>query len=186
VNDDSMMIPKRETLQAIEERGTLKPKYARFFGPILFGMVMIVALCAFIPSLAFFADLPYGGNTAAAIGVFVFASFTLAAMIPIVLPERKGDWRARQYRWPEWSLMSYFFLVGLGFNWACVVLWFSRRYPFFSTPVIAVTGLIMAFYAAIGLLVARLTGGNWRTALLIFAFAPGVLAAIVLRLGLLR
>jgi len=189
-----MMIPKRETPQAIEEPGAVKAKYARFFGPVLLGMVMIVALCALIPFLASFLHEgrwePGWGW-----GVYVLASFTLAWMIPVVLPERKGDWRARQYRWPEWSLFGYFLLVGLGLNWACVVLWFSRRYAFFSTPVIAVTGLILAFYATIALLVAwfeslfnnaDLTGINWRTALLVFVFAPFVLASIVLRLGLLR
>lgn len=179
------MIPKRETPQAIEERSTVKANYARFFGPVLFGMVMIVALCAFIPSLAGFLYGVYGGRWGAAMGVFVFASFTLAVMIP-TLPARKGDWTAREFRWPEWSLVSYFFIIGLGFNWACAFLWFSRRYAFFSTPVIAVTGLTMAFYAAIALLVARFTGGNWRTALLVFVSAPVVLAGIVLRLGLLR
>ena len=56
---------------------------------------------------------------------------------------------------------------------------------FFSTPVIGVTGLIMAFYAAIAL-VAWLTEGNWRAALLVFVFVPAVLGNIVLRLGLLR
>jgi hypothetical protein len=180
-----MMIPKRDTPQAIQERGTVKTKYARFFGLVLFGMVMIVALCAFIPSLAFLAGLPYGGRWQAAVGVFVFASFTLAAMMP-TLPASEGEWTARQYRLPEWSLVSYIFIIGLGFNWACAVLWFSRRYASFSTPVIAVTGLTMAFYAAVALLVAWLTGGNRRTALLAFLFASVVPAAIVLRLGLLR
>jgi hypothetical protein len=95
-------------------------KYARFFGPVLLGMVMIVALCALIP---FLASLLHEGRWEPGWGwgVYVLASFTLAWMIPVVLPKRKGDWRARQYRWPEWSLFSYFFLAGLGLNWACVV-----------------------------------------------------------------
>jgi hypothetical protein len=191
------MIPKRETPQAVEEHDTAKAKYGRFLGPALLGVVMAVALCAFIPALAFLTVLPYGERweVVTGFGVFVLASFALAMMIPILLPKRKGGWRERQYGWPEWSLMGYFFIIGLGFNWACAFLWFSRRYDFFSTPVIAATGLIMAFYAAIALLMAWLdslfnnadsTGVSWRTALLIFVFAPGVLASIVLRLGLLR
>ena len=179
------MIHKRETPQAIEERGTVKAKYAPFFGPVLRGMVLIVALCAFVP---FLAGLLYGGRWEAAMGVFILASFTLMAMNPKPgrLPAIEAKGTARQLWLPDWSLVSYFFIMGLGFNWACAFLWFSRRYAFFSTPVIAVTGLIMVFCAAIALLIARLTGGNWRTALLVFVFAPGVLAATVLRLGLLR
>jgi hypothetical protein len=187
------MIPKRKTPQANEERGTVKAKYARFFWPVLLGMVMVVSLCAFIPALA---GLLYEGRWEPCWGwgVYVLASFTLAWMIP-TLPASEGEKTTRQFRLPEWSLFSYFFIIGLGLNWACAFLWFSRRYAFFSTPVIAVTGLIMAFCAVIALLVAwfessfnnaDLTGANWRTALLVFVFAPGVLASIVLRLGLLR
>jgi hypothetical protein len=115
-------------------------------------------------------------------------------MIP-TLPASEGEGTTRQFRLPQWSLFSYFFIIGLGLNWACAFLWFSRRYAFFSTPVIAVTGLIMAFYAATALLVtwfessfnnAGVAGVNWRTALLVFVFAPGALASIILRLGLLR
>jgi len=98
----------------------------------------------------------------------------------------KSQFRDFHARIKVWSLIIYCIITGLGFNWACAFLWFSRRYAFFSTPVIAVTGLIMAFYAGIALLVARFTGGNWRTALLVFVFVPVVLAGIVLRSGLLR
>ena len=76
-----MIVPKRETPLAIEERGTVKAKYARFFGPVLRGMVLIVALCAFIPMLA---GLPHGGTWEAvglvAAGVFFLANFTLTVM----------------------------------------------------------------------------------------------------------
>jgi hypothetical protein len=92
----------------------------------------------------------------------------------------------RQLGFLGWSLVSCCVIIGLGFNWACAFLWFSRRYAFFSIPVIAVAGLIMAFCAAIALLVARLTGGNWRRALAVFVFAEVVPAAVVLRFGLLR
>lgn len=143
---------------------------------------MIVALCAFFP---FLGGLLYGGTSDVAMAVFVLASFTLAATLP-TLPASEGEGMARHFRWREWALVSYIFIIGLGFNWACAFLWFSRRYALFSTPVIGVTGLITALYGAIELLVARLTGGNWRTALLVFVFAADVLACIVLRLGLLR
>jgi hypothetical protein len=144
-------------------------------------MVMTVSLCAFIPFLAGFL---YEGRWEAGWGwwVYVLASFTLAWMIP-TLPTSEGEGTARQFRLQEWSLIAYSFIIGLGFNWVCVFLWFSRRYAFFSVPVVGVTGLIMALYAAIGLLLARLT--NWRIAL-VFAIATCALGAIVLRLGLLR
>jgi hypothetical protein len=67
----------------------------------------------------------------------------------------------------------------------CVFLAFSRRYALFSLPVVGTTALIMALYAAIGLLVAYLAGGNWRKALAFFAIAPGILGGTLLRLHLL-
>jgi hypothetical protein len=70
-------------------------------------------------------------------------------------------------------------------NWQQEVLWFSRRYAFFSAPVVGATALVLSLYAVLGLLIARLTEGNWRTALLFFALAPCGVAAIVLRLRLL-
>jgi len=105
--------------------------------------------------------------------------------IPLLLLERKGGWRERRYGWQEWSLMSHFFLIGLGLTWACTFLGFSREYAFFSFPVMAVAGLIMAFYVAIALLVAVLTG-HWRGAVLVLVFVPYAMALIVLRLRLLR
>jgi len=188
-----MMIPTRETSQAIEERGKVKARYARFFVPVLFWIAMIAALCA-LPTAV--TSLANEGRWDPGLGwcVYGLASFTVAWMIRTLLPKKKGDWRERQYGWQEWSLFSYFFITGLGFNWACAFLWFSRRYALFSAPVIGVTGLIMAFYAAIALFVgwfeslfnnADSTGLNWRAALLVFVFAPVVLATIVLRLRLL-
>jgi len=97
----------------------------------------------------------------------------------------KGTVKARQSRLPDWCLVVFCILIGLPFNWACAFLWFSRRYAFFSVPVVCVTVLIVALSAAIGLLV-RLTGGNRRTALQVFAVASCAPSAIVLRLGLLR
>jgi hypothetical protein len=53
------MIPKRGTPQAVEdERAVKRAKYDRFFGPILRGIVLIVAVCAFIALLSF---LLFGG-----------------------------------------------------------------------------------------------------------------------------
>jgi hypothetical protein len=179
------MISKRDHW-AVRARATVKAKYARVSMPVLQGMVLIVALCAFIQ---FLVGLPYGGvRWEAAAVVFFLANFTLAAVFPKpeTPPAIKGEETARPLRLQDWLLVSYCVVLGLGFNWTCVFLWFSRRYAFFSTPIIAVTGLIMACYAVVALLVAWLTGRNWRTTLLVFAFAPVVLASIVLRLGLLR
>jgi hypothetical protein len=180
-----MMIPKRELLEATEGRGTVNAKYAGIFWPLLRGVVLIVALCAFIP---FLLGLLYGGRWGAFIPVFVVATFAMAAMIPRpeTPPAIEGERTVRHLRWSDWWFVSYFVIIGLGLNWVWAFLWFARRYAIFSTPVIAVTGLIMAFYAAIALLVACLTGGNWRKALLVLLFAPCTLAGIVLRLGLLR
>ena len=182
------MIPKQETPQAIEERSTVKANYARFFWPILRGIVLIVALCSFIPYLAGFVNGRWEAAWVVGTGVFMLASFALFAMNanPETLPAIEGKRTARQLLPPIWSLLAYAFITGLGFNWVCVFLWFSRRYAFFSAPVIGATGLIMAFCAAIAFLIARLTGGNWRTSLLVFVCASVVPAAIVLRLGLLR
>jgi len=166
----------------------VKVKYARFFWPVLRWMVLIAALCAFIPTLAGLLDEKGRWEPGWGWGGFVLASFTLVAMNlkPDTLPAIKGEGTASQLRSPNWSLVSYLVIVGLGFNWVCAFLWFSRRYAFFSTPVIAMTGLIMALYAAIALLVARFTGGNWRTPLIVFGIVSSALAGIVLRLGLLR
>ena len=165
----------------------VKAKYVRYSEPILRGMILIVALCAFIKLLP---ALLYGGKWGVALLIFALASFTLMAMIPkrATLPAIEGERTTteRQHQLPDWSLLSYCFITGLGYTWVCSFLWFSRRYAFFSAPVICVTVLILASCAAIGYLTARLTGGSWRTALLVFALAPCALGGIVLRLGLLR
>lgn len=180
------MIPERKRPMA-EEHGTVKTKYARFPVPVLRGMVLIVALCAFIPFLAGLL-YTYEAIWVAAAVVFFLSSLTLVAMAPKheTLPASEVEETARQLRLPHWSLVTYFAITGLGFNWVCAFLWFGRRYALFSAPVIAVTGLLIVFYAAVGLLVARLTGGNWRAAVLVVILAPTAVAGIVLRLGLLR
>ena len=183
----------RETPETTDERSTVKAKYPSFFMPVLFGMVMTAALCALVLAVASFAG-EGRWERAWAWGFYGLASLAVTVAIRTLLPKGKGNWRDRQYRWPDWSLFTYFFINGLGLNWACAFLLFSRRYAFFSTPVIGATGLIIAFYAAIALLVAWFealsnnvdsTGMNWRAALLVFAFVPNVLPLIVLRLHLL-
>jgi hypothetical protein len=184
-----MMNPKRGTPQA-GEGAVKKAKCARFFGPILRGIVLIVAVYAFIAllSVLLFGGL-YGGSWLAVPGCLV-AYYALMWMAPEreTLPtiEGEGTEKAGQRRLPDWSLLVYWVIVGLGCNWVCAFLWFSRRYAFFSGTVVGATGLIMALYAAIALLAALLTGGKWRMALLFFAAVPGSLAGIVLALRLFR
>ena len=164
------MIPKRETPQVIEERRTVEAKYARFFWRVFRGTLVIVALCASARLLAGLLFEAYGGRWEIAAIVHVLASFTLFATLPKrqAQPPIEGEGAARHGRLPPWSLIIYLAILGLELNWVCAFFWFSRRYAFFSVPVVGVTGLIMAFYAAIALLVARLTGGNWRIALATF------------------
>lgn len=172
----------------MEDQDTAKkPMYAGFLWPILRGIALIVALCGFV---AFLSEFLYGGKWGIGTAVFVLATCALMALTrEPEMPsgtEREADERVTQRGFPDWSLISYCLITGLGFNWVCAFLWFSRRYGFFAAPVIGVTGLIFALYASIGLLVAHLTARNWRIALLVFAVAPCALGAIVLRLGLLR
>jgi hypothetical protein len=164
-----------------------EPAYVNPSGAILRGTVLVAASCAFISLLR---GLLFGEKWEASLLVFALASFALTATarkgeISRAF-ERPGTVTAWWQRLPDWSLVSYFIIVGLGLNWACAFLWFSRRHAFFSGPVIGATGLIELFYAGVGLLVSLLTGRNWRTALLVFALVPGALAGIVLRLGLLK
>ena len=181
------MTPKRQTPQVIEEHGLVEAKYARLFRPVLRGMVSIVALCASVPLLVGLLFDEYEGRFVAAGIVFALASFALFAMIPKseALLAIGGE-RTARWRWlPPWSLVMYVAILSLELNWACVFFWFSRRYAFFSVPVISVTGLILAFHAVIALLVARLNGGNWRIAAAVFAIVLTVPPVIILRLGLL-
>jgi MFS family permease len=184
------MVPKRETPQAIEERSKVEDKYARSrsFSAVLRGMVSIAALCASAPFLAGLLFDVYGRGWEAAGIIFVLASFTLIAMIPKseALLAIEGEGTAKQRRLPPWSLVIYVAILGLELNWACVFFWFSRRYAFFSLPVIGMTGLIMGFYAAIALFVARLTRGNWRAAVATFGIALVLPPVIILRSGILR
>jgi hypothetical protein len=182
------MIPKRETLQVVEDRNLVKEaKYVSFVWQILRGMVLIVAIYCFIVVLAGFQ---YGWKWEGAAVVFVLSSFALIWMIPKpeTLPAVEGEGAAteRQRRLPDWSLVSYWVITGLGFNWVCAFLWFSRRYAFFSASVIGAMGLILALYAAIALLVFCFTVSNWRTTLMVFLLELYFVPVVVLRLRLLR
>jgi hypothetical protein len=186
-----MMISKRGTPQAVEDQGAVeKAKYVHFFWPILRGIVLIVALYASIElfSVLLFGGL-YGGSWLAVPGTLLanYALIWMAHNKRETLPAIEGEGtEKRPYRLPDWSLLIYWVIIGLGCNWVCAFLWFSRRYALFSGPVVSATGLIMGLYAAIALLVALLTGGNWRTALLVFVAVPVNLAGLVLSLRLLR
>ena len=162
----------------------MKDEYKSLGWPILRGVVFVVGLCGFASFLAGFLHLVnWELGTIYALGVFVLATCALIAMTPAseTLPATVRDFGSS-----GWLFFSYCVVLGLGFNWACVFLWFSRRYAFFSVPVVGVTGLIVTSCTTIALLIVRMTGGNWRIALAAISFAVVVPAAIVLRLGLLR
>ncbi len=174
----------------IQDQGTVKKaKYARFLWPIFRGIVVLVAAWGFIAFLS--VDL-YGGE----LGFTAFVVFAIAMLALRVMPfepatplhaiEGERTVKATQYRLPEWSLLAFGVIFGVGCNWECVFLWFSRRYDPLSAPVVGATALIMALYAAIAIAVACLTTKNWRTVVVVFAFVPGALAGVVLRLRLLR
>jgi hypothetical protein len=172
--------------EAMEDQSSVetmrKTNYARLFWPTLRGIALIVAMWAFIP---FLRVLLYGGEPGIAVPVFAIASFALMAMtLPQERPTAMAGDRAVTAFWHAlpWSVVAYGIITGTGFNWVCAFLWFSRRYPVFSGPVVGAMGLLFLFYAAIGLAVGWLTGGNWRKALVISALAPLVLGGIAQRL----
>ena len=142
----------------------------------------MIGLCAFLLFLVGF--LSGGQGWIAAAVVFFFANFALARLFPKPesSPAFEDKGTAKTLRLYDWALLSYAFILGLGFNWLWAFLWFSRRYAFFSTRIIAVTGFVMAVWAVIALIVAQLTGRNWRTAVLVFATGPGLLASVFLPL----
>jgi len=176
----------------VEDEGTVKKaKHARFFWPILLGMVSIVGAAAFfVVVFELVHGKAWGIGFGIGLPVVMLATCAVIAMTPPprTLPaiEVEATSKARQLSLQAWLLLAYGVIIGLSYNWACVFLWFSQRYAFFSAPVAGVTGLIFALYATIGLLIARLTEGNWREALAVFMIVSVVPALIVLRLGLLR
>jgi hypothetical protein len=179
--------PKRATAQAVAGQGAVKKaNYARFFWPILRGMTLIVALWAFVAFLRVFL---YGGEWETAVAVYIVTSLALIAITAKqeTLPACGGDRSLRRslLRLP-WPITAYCGITGIGYTWVCVFLWYSRRYPFLSCPVVSAMGLILVLYAVIALVVAWLTGGNWRTGLMTFGIALCAPSIIVLRLHLLR
>jgi hypothetical protein len=170
----------------LELQRTSKAKHARLRGNVLRGIVLIVALYAYV---GITQSLLYRGKWDEHALVFAIASWALIAIArkPETLPAIKGEepWKQKWWRLSDWSRLSYCLIMGLGDSWVCAFLWFSRRYAFFSAPVVGATALLLSLYAVLGLFVAWLTGGNLRTSLLFFALAPCGVAAIVLRLRLL-
>lgn len=174
-------------LQVIKDHSMANAKRAGFSASILRGAVLIVALYA---STLLVKGLLFGGRWEVAALVFMLASLTLKGMIPkaetIAAFEGESSLRAGMRRLPDWSVVAYCVVTGLSSTWACVFLWFSRRYAFFSGPILGVTVSILTLYAAIGFFVALLIGGNWRTVVMVFILESWGLSCIVLRLGLLR
>jgi hypothetical protein len=171
----------------IEDQATVKAKDTRFRGPVLRGAVLIVALYA---SIALLKGLLFGGEWEATALVFIIASLGLKAVIPkpqtLRAIERESAMKAGLRSLPDWSVVAYCVVTGLSSTWACVFLWFSRRYAFFSAPVVGATSLILTFYSVIGLVVCWLIDGSWRTVLMVFILESWGLSLIVLRLGILR
>ena len=184
------MIPEPHGSRAMAVQGTgKKTKDGRLVWPILRGLMLIVASCALVMFLWGFL---YEKNweTVLALALSALSAYGLIAMTHkaetprATVAVRSTKKKTMQDRLPHWSLIAYGFIMGAGFNWACVFLWFSRRYAFFSFQVVGVTGLAFVLYAAIGVLIGLLTRGNWRRALLVFALAPLGVGCIFLRLGL--
>jgi hypothetical protein len=86
---------------------------------------------------------------------------------------------------PNWSILSFLFVVGICDTCICTFLWFSRQYAILSGPVIGVTVLILSVYGVLGFIVAWLTGRNWRTVLLFVTVVPSLIGSVVLRLHIL-
>jgi hypothetical protein len=180
-NDD----PNRGTPQVMKDQDMVKKaKVAFSFWPIVRGITSILASSGFI---VFLSEFLHGEKWGIGLLVFVVGTFALAAMTPppyaLPLLEGEGTGKLTQRQIP-WSLFSHSVIIGIGLNWTCVFLAFSRRYAFFSAPVVGATCFIMALYAAIGFFVASVTAGGWRNALKVFAIAPIVLGGTLLRLHL--
>jgi hypothetical protein len=149
-----LAIARRDSPQVIEDQCPVKKAgYASFLWQILHGIALIVGLWAY---LAFLSVWHYAGKWGTALPIFGLAKFALIAMNPKPEPlpavEGEGTEKARPHWLSAWSLLAYRAIIGLADNWACAFLWFSRRYALFSGPVAGAMGLILALYAAIGLL----------------------------------
>jgi hypothetical protein len=190
----------------IEDQGMVEEGKGRLsLWPIFRGITSIAALWAFISELLVFL---HGGRLGTALPwVFLLSSYLLMTIPPkswrdwflflFVFPgsaslankaeaNAKGTERAKHRRSLDWPVVVYFVIVGLGCNWAIAFLWFSRRYAPLSGLVVGATGVIVALYVAIALLVGVLTGGNWQTARRVFLLTPVILGFFVLGSGFLR
>lgn len=169
--------------QTVEKQSPVKrAKYSRFVWPILRAIALTVAMWAFIP---YISVLLYGGESRTAVLAFAVASFALIAMTPKQeTPHALEADKAMTGMWRRlpWSFIVYCAITGIGYNWVCAYLWFSRRYAVFSGPVVGVMGVILALYGGVGIVVARLTRRKWRVALLIFALVQCALGGIAQRL----
>jgi|SRR5579859_1963915 len=166
----------------VEDQRMTKAKSTSFFWPTLRGIALIVASCGFIAFLSESLHREYWGI---GLPVFIVGTVALIAMTPLPYTQsainNEGTLNRIQRRVP-WSLIAYSFITGAGFNWMSVFLAFSRKYAFFSAPVVVATAFIMAFYSAIGFLIAGLTGGNWRKGLAVSGASALAVGAIALRL----
>jgi hypothetical protein len=171
----------------VEHQNTVKAKYAGLSRTVIRGIILVVALSAYVASIASFL---YRRTWEMHMLAFAVANLVLIALVPETetLPAIEGEGAAtrKRLRLRDWSLLSYCLIVGMGENWVCAFLWFSRRCTFFSAPVVGVTAAVMASYGVIALLVALLTGGKWRNGLLLLVVAPVLVACVVLRLHLLQ
>src|SRR5260370_10345339 len=110
----------------IEDQGTVKKaKYARFFWTIVRGIVVMVAAWGLT---AFLSVYLYGGE----LGFTAFVVFAIAMLALRVMPfepatplhaiEGERTAKATQCRLPEWSLLAFGVIFGLGCNWEYVFL----------------------------------------------------------------
>ena len=190
----------------IEDQGMVEEGKGRLsLWPIFRGITSIAALWAFISELLVFL---HGGRLGTALPwVFLLSSYLLMTIPPkswrdwflflFVFPgsaslakkaeaNAKGTERAKHRRSLDWPVVAYFVIVGLGCNWAIAFLWFSRRYAPLSGLVVGATGVIVALYVAIALIVGVLTLGNWQTARRVFLLTPVILGFFALGSGFLR
>jgi hypothetical protein len=171
----------------IQDQVAGKAKYSVSFWLLLRGTILIVALWANTSLLRGFL---FGGEWEAAALIFIVSSLALKAMIPPAeTPDAsKGEstLRARMRLLPDWSVVVYCVVTGLTSTWSCAFLWFSRRYALFSAPLVGVSGALLGFYGVIGLVVAWLIRGNWRTVLWVFLLESWGISLIALRLHLVR
>ena len=94
--------------------------------------------------------------------------------------ENRATIGVRTRRLPDWCLVTWFVTSGLVCDWYSAFEWFHGRYTHISGPVLGVMGLIALFCASIAFLAARLFGGEWRGAVLVFSIASYTLSGNML------